>query len=166
MTKKYTLEDRHRAAASLISCCNSIAASRECGIPASTIRGWRQHDLPFQEICQELMAEIGESMKFRYAQIIEASADELLDRIQNGDPVMDRTTGEITRIPVKARDLAIAGGVTFDKMRLLDHQPTRITATHGVEALAKQFEQLSEQWQEKQTTVVVVQDDSERHGRS
>jgi 3-keto-L-gulonate-6-phosphate decarboxylase len=149
MTKKYTLEDRHRAAASLISCCNSIAASRECGIPASTIRGWRQHDLPFQEICQELMAEIGESMKFEYAKIIEASADELLDRIQNGDPVMDKT-GELTRIPVKARDLAVAGGVTFDKMRLLEHQRTSIVAkSNDVKALAQQFAALSEQWQEK-----------------
>jgi hypothetical protein len=161
MTKKYTIEDRHRAAASLISCCNSIAASRECGIPASTIRGWRQHDLPFQEICQELMAEIGESMKFKYAKIIEAAADELLDRLQNGDPVMDRTTGELTRIPVKARDLAVAGGVTFDKMRLLDHQPTSITATTDVSALAAQFAALSQQWQEKQTCVIAVQDKQE-----
>ena len=107
------------------------------------------------------MAEIGESMKFRYAKIIEAAADELLDRLQNGDPVMDRTTGEIGRVPVKARDLAVAGGVTFDKMRLLDHQPTRITATTDVSKLAEQFAALSQQWQEKQTCVIAIQDKTE-----
>ena len=147
MPSQHTLEDRHRAAASLVSCCNSIAASRECGIPASTIRHWRQNDVDFALIVQELMAEIGETMKFKYAQIIEESADQALDRLQNGDFVRDKT-GELVRVPIRGKDAAIIGAVAFDKLRLAESQPTTIVRHEDskaqLERLADEFRAISD----------------------
>jgi len=127
MTKKYTREERYKAAALYVATGNSMAVSRETGIPASTIRDWLQHDPDFQLICQEYRAECGEKWRYKYAQIIDESTDQVLDRIRNGDFVRDNKTGELNRVPVKAKELAIIEAIHFDKLRLLESQPTRIT---------------------------------------
>ncbi len=127
MATKHTRTDRYKAAAALVATGNSKAASRESGIPASTIRHWSQNDDDFQMMCQEVRTEFGEKIKFKLAEIIDESADETLDRIRNGDVIRDTKTGELVRVPVKARDLSIIGGVAFDKLRLAENQPTSIT---------------------------------------
>ncbi len=126
MATKHTRTDRYRAAAALVATGNSKTASRESGIPASTIRHWSQNDDDFQMMCQEVRTEFGEKIKFKLAEIIDESADQTLDRIRNGDVVRDTKTGELVRVPVKAKELAIIGAVAFDKLRLAENQPTNI----------------------------------------
>ena len=65
MARKYTREDRYKAAASLVATSNSIAASRQSAIPASTIRHWAHNDDDFQLMCQEIRTEFGEEIKLR-----------------------------------------------------------------------------------------------------
>ena len=126
MATKYAREDRYKAAAALFATGNSKAASRESHIPASTIRHWSQNDDDFQMMCQEVRTEFGEKIKFKLAEIIDESADQTLDRIRNGDVIRDTKTGELVRVPIKGRDLAIIGAVAFDKLRLAENQPTNI----------------------------------------
>ncbi len=126
MATKYTREDRYKAAAALVATGNSKAASRESGIPASTIRHWSRNDDDFQLMCQEIRTEYGEKIKYKFAEIISESANQTLDRIRNGDVIRDPKTGELVRVPIKGRDLAIIGGVAFDKLRLAENQPTKI----------------------------------------
>ena len=126
MATKHTREDRYKAAAALVATGNSKAASRESGIPASTIRHWSQNDDDFQLMCQEVRTEFGERIKYKLAEIIDESADQILDRIRFGDVIRDTKTGELVRVPIKGRDLAIIGGVSFDKLRLAENQPTNI----------------------------------------
>jgi len=136
MATKYTREDRYKAAAALVATGNSKAASRESHIPASTIRHWAHNDDDFQMMCQEIRTEFGEKIKFKLAEIIDESADQTLDRIRNGDVIRDNKTGELVRVPIKGRDLAIIGGVSFDKLRLAENQPTNIVQ-HDSEANQK-----------------------------
>jgi len=126
MATKHTRENRYKAATALVSSGNSKDASRQSGIPASTIRHWSHNDDDFQLMCQEVRTEFGEKIKFKLAEIVDESADQILDRIRNGDVIRDTKTGELVRVPVKARDLAIIGGVAFDKLRLAENQPTNI----------------------------------------
>ncbi len=126
MATKHTRADRYKAAAALVATGNSKAASRESGIPASTIRHWSQNDDDFLLMCQEIKTEFGEKIKYKLAEIIDESADETLDRIRNGDVIRDTKTGEFVRVPIKGRDLSIIGGVAFDKLRLAENQPTNI----------------------------------------
>ena len=133
MTTKYAREDRYRAAAALVATGNSKAASRESNIPASTIRHWSQHDDDFQLMCQEIKTEFGEKIKYKFAEIINESADQTLDRIRNGDVIRDNKTGDLVRVPIKGRDLAIIGGVSFDKLRLAENQPTNIVQHESTE---------------------------------
>lgn len=147
MASTYTREDRYKAAASLFASSNSIAASRETGIPASTIRHWSLNDIEFQEMCLEIRVEFGETIKYKLAAIVNESADQALDRLENGDVIRDPKTGELVRVPVKGKDAAIIGAVAFDKLRLAESQPTSIvrhenTKEH-LERLAEQFRAIS-----------------------
>ena len=139
MAIKHTIENRYRAAAALIATGNSMDASRESGIPASTIRHWTHNDDDFQMICQEIRTEFGERIKHQLAEIIHESAKETLDRVKNGDVIRDTKTGELVRVPIKGRDLAIIGGVAFDKLRLAENQPTNIVQHESSENSIKRF---------------------------
>lgn len=147
MASTYTREDRYKAAASLFACSNSITASRETGIPASTIRHWSLNDIEFQEMCQEIKAEFGETIKNKLAVIVNEAADQALDRLRNGDFVRDSKTGDLARVPVKGRDAAIIGAVAFDKLRLAESQPTAIVrhedTKERLERLAEQFREIA-----------------------
>ena len=163
MATKHALEDRYKAAAALVATSNSKAASRESGIPASTIRHWTQNDDDFQMMCQEIRTVFGEKIKIKLAEIIDASADQTLDRIRNGDVIRDPKTGELVRVPIKGRDLAIIGAVAFDKHRLILNQPTSITqSSSGLDAMVKKFEAIADAYNEKQARVVAVQDESRK----
>ncbi len=126
MATKYNREDRYKAAAALVSNGNSKAASRQSGIPASTIRHWWHNDHDFQMMCQEVRTEFGETIKFKLAEIIDEAADQTLDRLRHGDVIRDNKTGELVRVPIKGKDAAIIGAVAFDKLRLAESQPTAI----------------------------------------
>ena len=163
MATKHALEDRYKAAAALVATSNSKAASRESGIPASTIRHWTQNDDDFQMMCQEIRTEFGEKIKIKLAEIIDKSADQTLDRIRNGDVIRDPKTGELVRVPIKGRDLAIIGAVAFDKHRLILNQPTSITqSSGGLDAMVEKFEAIADAYNERQARVVAVQIESEK----
>ena len=85
MATKYATEDRYKAAAALVATGNSKAASRESGVPASTIRHWANNDEDFQMMRQEIRTEFGEEIKYMLAEIIHESAAQTLDRVRNGD---------------------------------------------------------------------------------
>ena len=163
MATKHPREDRYKAAAALVATGNSKAASRESGIPASTIRHWSQNDDDFQMMCQEIRIEFGEKIQSKLAEIIDESADQTLDRIRNGDVIRDPKTGELVRVPIKGRDLAIIGAVAFDKHRLILNQPTSITqSSSGLDAMVKKFEAIADAYNERQARVVAVQIESEK----
>jgi len=126
MATKYSLEDRYKAALALTATGNSKAASRESNIPASTIRYWDNNDEDFRLMCQEIRTEFGEKIKYKFATIIDESADQVLDRLRNGDVVRDTKSGELVRVPIKGKEAAIIGAIAFDKLRLIENQPTKI----------------------------------------
>ena len=147
MATKYSREDRYKAAAALVATGNSIDASRECGFPASTIRHWSYNDEDFQMICQEVKTEFGEKIKYKLAEIISESADQTLDRLRYGDVVRDTKTGELVRVPIKGRDAAVIGGISFDKLRLAESQPTTIVqhkdSSEDMQRLAEKFQAIA-----------------------
>jgi hypothetical protein len=152
---KHNRESRYKAAAALIATGNSKVAASESGVPSSTIRHWRVNDPDFALICEELRAEFSARIKGQLAEIIEKANVETLDRLEHGDATRDKESGELIRQPIKGKESAIIGAVALDKLRLLENQPTRISATTDVSALAEQFAALSQQWQEKQAPTII-----------
>ncbi len=122
--RSYSLEDKYRAAAATVASGSVEAASRKTGIPASTIRTWGQ-DEEFRTLCQDYRAKYGDEIKGNIAQIVKEGTAEISDRIKHGDYILDKK-GEMIRRPMSGRDLTIATGTMFDKLRVLEGQPTHI----------------------------------------
>ncbi len=122
--RSYTLEDKYKAAAALVASGTAEGASRQTGIPVSTIRTWGR-DEEFRRLCQEIRAKYGDEIKGNLAQIVKEGTEQIRDRINNGDHVFNKK-GDVIRKPMSGRDLTIATGTMFDKLRVLEGQPTHI----------------------------------------
>ena len=119
-----------------------LGTARHLGMPESTVR-----DMVKSDWGQELLAKVREENQDRFIsvsqKIIDKATARTLDTIDDAD----------------CRTAATVGAIYYDKLRLALQLPTSIRGdTGGVEALAKQFAALSEQWAEKQARVVQVID--------
>lgn len=153
---------RREAAVAIASYGNSKAASEVCGVPASTLRMWRNSDPEFQQLMAQAESEFGERIKADLAKIASLAGAETIDRLQNGDEVI--VNGEDRRVRMRGKDTAIVGAVAIDKLRLLQGQPTRITADLSVpQKLARimqQFQELAGSYEQQRVVAVQEPTDS------
>lgn len=123
----FARDDRKlEAVATYLSTGSLVKTSKLLGINRGTLSRWRQTDWWLQAE-QELKTRLAEEQHALMREIIMAGNCELLDRIKNGD--VQIVKGVEVRVPIKARDLAVVNGITFDKLQVSLGQPTSITAT-------------------------------------
>ena len=159
MGSKYTDEDRRRAVLEYALTGSFTKVAKSMGIPRRTINDWKQSEW-WDEMDAAVRHEKNDQILAKNEEILDLAQRELVERLENGDTQLVRTKDGVKkhRVPVKAKELGIIGGIAFDKRQIGLNQPTFISSkTAGIEALAKQFEQLASQWHEKQKDVVSVQ---------
>ena len=159
MGSKYTDEDRRRAVLEYAVTGSFTKVAKSMGIPRRTINDWKQSEW-WDEIDAAVRHEKNDQILAKNEEILDLAQRELVERLENGDTQLVRTKDGVKkhRVPVKAKELGIIGGIAFDKRQIGLNQPTSISAkTANIEALAKQFEQLSSKWDEKQISVVSTQ---------
>ena len=135
--------------ATLYAALGSVKAVGELTrVSDTTIRGWVQQDW-FKALLDEIRAENDHAIDSKFTEIVGKTLDQLSDRVENGDHVLTKS-GEVVRVPVKARDLSIVAAINIDKRQLLRGKPTQRTeqvANASVEqrlkVLADNFKQLS-----------------------
>jgi hypothetical protein len=120
----YTDEQRREAVGHYVVLGNWQAVSKATGIPHRTCTSWA-HAPWFATLFAEVRAEKGAELDGAFTRIIHKAADEILDRLENGDAVL--IDGEVKRRPVSARDLAMINGIIYDKRALARNEPTGIT---------------------------------------
>ena len=73
--------------------------------------------------------------------------DEIQDRLQNGEAILDRKTGEVKRKPVSMRDANIVANTMTDKRQLLRGKPTsrseKLTVDDRLSKLAEEFKRFA-----------------------
>jgi hypothetical protein len=163
---KYTDEDRRKAALeySLTGSLTKVAA--RTGIPRKTLSDWKNKSDWWVEISAAVRHQKEAKILADNEEVIDKAHREIVDRLDNGDVQLVRTKNgvELHRVPVKAKDAAVIGGISDDKRRLTLNQPTAITGkSEDMAALANEFRKLSQQWDEKQVNVVAVQEESEEN---
>lgn len=123
--------------------CGKVAELAK--IPESTVRAWRKTAW-FKELLDEIHEENDEKIDAKFTNLVEKSLDQLGDRIENGDYVLDKF-GELHRKPVGARDLALVTAINIDKRQLLRGKPTSrsesVTTEGRLANLAEQFVKLA-----------------------
>jgi transposase-like protein len=119
----YTDEQRREAVAEYVVLGNWRKVAEATGIPQRTLGDWAKQPW-FHTLLAEVRAEKGAELDGQLTRIIHKATDQLMDRLENGDPVL--IAGEVKRKPVSARDLAMVAAIVYDKRALLRDDPTAI----------------------------------------
>ena len=99
-------------------------------VPESTLKLWRKQEW-FQQVLREVWSENNELLNTKLTNSIQKAQDLLADRLENGDAKVLKT-GEIVRVPISGKDLALITAIQFDKRQILRGEPT--TRTESVSA--------------------------------
>lgn len=88
------------------------------GVPTATLRQWRGAPW-WNELVAEIRNESDQELDTKLQKIVDKSLDVVLDRIENGDFVLNSKTGEVTRIPTKLKDVHRVSVDLIDKRDLI-----------------------------------------------
>lgn len=86
------------------------------GLNEDQIRKWRKTDW-WAEVEEEITVEISKRNNAKVARAYELALDNLTQRLQEGDPQVDKE-GRISFTPVRARDSVIAADRLYSQLRL------------------------------------------------
>lgn len=117
-----------------------------CKVPLATANQWKRTEW-FKEMVASIQAEENTQLDAKLSKIVDKSLDVVMNRLEEGDFILDSKTGTIKRVPVKMRDAKSVMTDLFDKRQLLRKQPTKITESQTVdkrlEMLAQRFEKFA-----------------------
>lgn len=145
----YYTDNQRIEVATLYAAMGSVKAVGELtGVAESAIRGWIKQEW-FKLLMDEIRQENDQKIDVKFNQIIDSALNQLQDRVENGDHILNKH-GEMIRRPVSARDLSIVSAINIDKRQLLRGKPTSRSeqvATQSVEdrllTLKNNFEALA-----------------------
>ena len=125
---KYTLDDRYAAAAAWMSTGSWDQTSLMTGIPEATVRDWARHAKWWPAVIADVSEKITQRLDAKLTAIVDKSTAMLIDRLDNGDYKVTRN-GQTIRSPMTAKEITLTFAVTFDKLRILRNQPTKISGS-------------------------------------
>lgn len=94
-----------------------LTASRETGIPQSTLHYWLSKEDAADQL-ESLRLAIRSQTAHKWAGVANLAIDVLLDRLAHGDPVLDKD-GVERRIGIKGKDAAFIASIATDKHALI-----------------------------------------------
>ena len=135
---RYSDEERLCAAAHYASLGVYSKVAEQTGIPDRTLREWGKQDWFISHVAE--LRDINKDRRIvQYDEIMDLAHAQVLDRLPEAS----------------ARDAMIIMATAQDKGRILMSLPNAYSAgTEGISSLARQFAELSAQWQEKQVRVI------------
>jgi len=157
---KYSKDVKQELIATYYVIGNVKKTAKQLGIPEKTAWEWVNSDWG-ESLLAVLHDEHAPELDANYRKIIKKANAELLDRLDNGDEVLDKAN-EIIRLKISGKSLATIGAICFDKRQILNNMPTNISTSMDNAALNKlqqQFQQLSRQ--SKVIEGEVITDDKE-----
>ncbi len=135
---------------------NYSKVARDTNIPRTTIVSWAKDSVVWVDSLSKARHEINDEILAGNLRLVIESNEEALDRVQNGDYVL--RGGELFRVPIKGRDLAVISGIKEDKARVALGQVTSISSSQDSRTLAEAWQELSRTMRDR--NVVSVQEDS------
>ena len=172
--RKYTNDQKINAAVLYAHKGTFCAVARDMNIPRTTLIGWSKQGL-WDDAVVKARHQIREHILAKNLSNAVKAGDELADRIENGDQKLFKVKKVITHEdgsvevaddyelraePMRGRDLAVVGGIMQDKAARDLGLPTQIHAQAAdaqIQALIKEFKEISESYREKQVKVVSTQ---------
>lgn len=93
------------------------AASKQTGVPESTIQSWLDQE-GSEAVLNDLRQAIRREIAFKCAEVAVLAVDAARDRVANGDFKV-LASGEQVRVPITAKDATYVAGMMIDRHALL-----------------------------------------------
>jgi hypothetical protein len=124
--KVYTPEEKVQAATAYFMCGSFKQVQRDIGISWDTVRTWKDSAPWWDEIIHKLRREKQDELDVMMTNYLHEAQHQALDRIKNGDCKLDKN-GEVVRVPMSGRDIALTSVAFFDKRALIRGDATSIS---------------------------------------
>lgn len=141
---------------------NLRAVAAAMNIPHITLQGWRYSDW-WAEMAADIRNEGQIQLTNRLKTIAQKAMDVTLDRLENGDWVLNQKTGKMERKPVVMRDAHRVAESFVDRATRIEAKPIDEVVEQKVQdrlvALAETFAKFSQRKREAVDATFVVKDD-------
>jgi len=140
--EKWPEEKRVEVVTSYLALGKAPLVSAITKVPEGTIRKWKTEPW-WKELVFEIQRDSDQELDTKLSKIIGKTVDIINDRLENGDFLYDRITGEFKRIPVgvDAANRVMSG--MFEKRMLIRKQPDDMINQEGIKdvlrSLAEEF---------------------------
>ncbi len=148
-------ETKIRCAYLYASLGNYSQVARDTKIARKTIHTWSKDSEVWHDSLLKARQEISDELLAQHMESARLSGIELKDRIINGDHKL--VQGEVIRLPMTGKDLAVVNGIQVDKGRVSMGLATNITSNNTQASMMEFLEQCADAYRDKQASVVSVQ---------
>ena len=141
--KNWTDDKKVQVVTTYLALGNAPMVEAVTKVPASTIRKWRMEDW-WKELEAMLREENSLELNAKLAKIVNKSLDIVMDRLDNGELVLDRPTGKIVRRPVYLKDASRVASDTIDRQALIakvlsPQKAEQVSLDSQIKKLAEEF---------------------------
>lgn len=158
---KYSAEKKLAAVTAYVMTGTCRQAARVTGLSHQIISEWKNKAAWWPEAYRMAKLERQEEMDGVMTAIIHEAGNQILDRVINGDEVINKD-GDVVRRKMGGKELATTLGITYDKRALLRGDPTSRTEKVDQKALLNDIrEELKQIAKDQLDLTVVNKEDSE-----
>lgn len=97
---------------------NLTKACKLCRVPYMTALDWKKTEW-WKDLSERYRDELDLRLSSKIDVIVEKAVEEIYERVQNGEHILDSKTGDVIRIPPKSRDLAAISKFLTDRQDIL-----------------------------------------------
>lgn len=143
----YYPEEQKVAAAVLYAATGLIDQAAELAkVPEFSIRKWMKEEW-WVDIQEQVHREENAKISSKMTKLVTDTLEEMANRVKEGDSVLNKKTGELSKLPIKFRDLATGMNIVAEKRQLLRGAATSIQEKIGPDQylleLAEQFKKFA-----------------------
>jgi len=149
---KYTAEQKLNVVTLYALTGNLETCAKHTGINYQTIKDWHTRGVWWEEALLNVRKHMQDQLDAELTGIISKATAEILDRLENGDEVLDKN-GKPRRKKLSSRDLTMVLAILFDKRALIRGDPTsrteKVTSEATLDKMITKFEDLARKMGDK-----------------
>ena len=134
----YPIEKKVHAACLYAVTGNAVEVSRLTDIPVNQLKGMMAEQW-WEDTIRQVRKEENDQITARMTTFINKGIDAIIDRLENGDTVLDLKTGALYKAPVRLKDISSPLGVVLEKRQLLRGEATARTERFSQEDILKEL---------------------------
>jgi hypothetical protein len=162
--KWHSEEDRIKAATVFAMTGNALRTAEITGVPHGTIRQWKTQPW-WPQVLERVHQEHDDELDAKITKVIEKTITQVEDRLDNGDYFYDIKTGEIQKVPMKGKEIAVVTSIMFDKRdnirrRKQTHQDQQ-SIKESLKAIADAFRKMAGKPQTIEGEIIEISEETQ-----